>query len=162
MTGSPEPKRLPIGKSWKECADGGHDQRGLDQQYAVRAGQPGGLRDDDGRRNAADNHGDEMLQCKRDGRAERRPSVELIEALRGLVSCSWFCLLFSQRIFYGNSASCSESRGCACGVGLYFIFYHSFRQTQAFFFARGVNLKIPLANFSKSGIIKPSRTNRSI
>ena len=70
-----DPCPAPDGVKLQQRADGSGDERGLDNQNPVRLRQAGGTGDDDGWRDTADNHGDDVLQGQGQSFKEMRDAI---------------------------------------------------------------------------------------
>ena len=62
----------PNGEKLQQRCNGRQHQRRLDQQHLLPVGESGGVGDDNGRGDAAYDHGNQMLQGHGDGEAHRR------------------------------------------------------------------------------------------
>ena len=71
----------PDGEQLQQRRYSGHDQGRLNQKNTLRLGQADDIGDDNCRRDAADDHGDQMLQRHGQGNANGRDAVELEKCL---------------------------------------------------------------------------------
>ena len=76
-----------------EGAHGGHHQGRLNQQYLIRRAEADGPGDDDGRRDAAHNHGDKVLKGQGDGGPKRGNASNLEQRLLAGGGCHGGVLL---------------------------------------------------------------------